>query len=176
MCCTKRHLKFSFFWHSYVRASQMFPNYNQQDATFLDLFISTDALHVSGGFLRPSSGAQNCTYSLRVLSTSTAASVSEIVRSAISPTLAAVLVDNTRRLYVKFCAPDDGRRNRLKHVKRGWDGTTYDLTHASSGTGGQYPKAVCTVLCSWWWAEEPPETCRASVEINKSRNVASCWL
>ena len=25
------------------------PNYNQQDATLLDLFISTDALHVSGG-------------------------------------------------------------------------------------------------------------------------------
>jgi len=25
------------------------PNYNQQDATFLDLFISTDAVHVSGG-------------------------------------------------------------------------------------------------------------------------------
>ena len=24
-------------------------NYNQQDATFLDLFISTDALHVSSG-------------------------------------------------------------------------------------------------------------------------------
>jgi len=24
------------------------PNYNQEDATFLDLFISTDALHVSG--------------------------------------------------------------------------------------------------------------------------------
>jgi len=24
------------------------PNYNQQDATFLDLFISKDALHVSG--------------------------------------------------------------------------------------------------------------------------------
>ena len=25
------------------------PNYNQQDTTFLDLFISADALHVSGG-------------------------------------------------------------------------------------------------------------------------------
>jgi hypothetical protein len=25
------------------------PNYNQKDATFLDLFISTDALYVSGG-------------------------------------------------------------------------------------------------------------------------------
>jgi hypothetical protein len=21
--------------------------------------------------------------------------------------------------------------------------------------------AICTVLCSWWWAEEPLETCRA---------------
>ena len=27
----------------------IFPNYNQQDTTFLSLFISTDALHVSGG-------------------------------------------------------------------------------------------------------------------------------
>jgi hypothetical protein len=26
-----------------------FPNYSEQDATFLDLFIFTDALHVSGG-------------------------------------------------------------------------------------------------------------------------------
>ena len=26
----------------------MFPNYSQQDATFPDLFIFTDALHVSG--------------------------------------------------------------------------------------------------------------------------------
>jgi hypothetical protein len=25
------------------------PNYNQQDATFLDVFIFTDDLHVSGG-------------------------------------------------------------------------------------------------------------------------------
>jgi len=25
------------------------PDYDQQDTTFLDLFISTDALHVSGG-------------------------------------------------------------------------------------------------------------------------------
>ena len=26
------------------------PSYSQQDATFLDVFISKDALHVSGGF------------------------------------------------------------------------------------------------------------------------------
>ena len=29
--------------------TNIFPNYNQQDATFLDLFIPTYALHVSGG-------------------------------------------------------------------------------------------------------------------------------
>jgi hypothetical protein len=27
----------------------LIPNYSQQDETFLDLFIFTDALHVSGG-------------------------------------------------------------------------------------------------------------------------------
>jgi hypothetical protein len=27
----------------------MIPNYSQQDAMFLDLFLFTDALHVSGG-------------------------------------------------------------------------------------------------------------------------------
>ena len=29
--------------------ANIIPNYNQQDATFLNLFIPTDALHVSGG-------------------------------------------------------------------------------------------------------------------------------
>jgi hypothetical protein len=28
---------------------KLIPSYSQQDATFLDLFISKDALHVSGG-------------------------------------------------------------------------------------------------------------------------------
>jgi len=31
------------------------------------------------------------------------------------------------------------------------------------------PDTVCTVLCSWWWAEEPPETRREIIEINRSR-------
>jgi len=32
---------------------------------------------------------------------------------------------------------------------------------AGSSIGLALPDAVCTVLCSWWWAEEPPETYRA---------------
>jgi len=39
-------------------------NYSQQDATFLDLFISTDALHVSGGSSAHHQ-EHNCTYSFR---------------------------------------------------------------------------------------------------------------
>jgi len=42
------------------------PNYSQQDATFLDLFIyfyrRSTCFRL---FLRPSSGAYNCTYSFR---------------------------------------------------------------------------------------------------------------
>ena len=34
-----------FLW---TRLKTIIPNFDQQDATFLDLFISTDALHVSG--------------------------------------------------------------------------------------------------------------------------------
>jgi hypothetical protein len=33
---------------------------------------------------------------------------------------------------------------------------------AGSTIGLTIPDPVCTVLCSWWWAEEPPETCRAT--------------
>ena len=49
---------------------------------------------------------------------------------------------------------------------RGCDGT-HGMTAASSSVGSQYLNTACTVMCSWWWAEEPPETRRASVEINK---------
>jgi hypothetical protein len=31
----------------------------------------------------------------------------------------------------------------------------------AAGEAWQVPDAVYTVLSSWWWAEEPPETCRA---------------
>jgi hypothetical protein len=79
------------------------PNYGQQDATFLDLFIFTNALHVSGG---PSAHHQEhtCTYRFRYC----------------HPILllAATLEETELKMYVQLCAPDDGRRNRLKHVER----------------------------------------------------------
>ena len=113
--------------------ANIIPNYYQQDAAFLNLFISTDALHVSGG-----SSAHHQEHT-------TVHTASSIVN--------------------QYCC------------YHGWDGTAFHLIHDRSKQ--QYwltiLEAVCTVVCSWWWAEEPPETCRASVEINKLRNIASCW-
>jgi hypothetical protein len=37
----------------------------------------------------------------------------------------------------------------------------YGLIHDRSSIGLTILDAACTVLYSWWWAEEPPETCRA---------------
>jgi len=40
--------------------------------------------------------------------------------------------------------------------------------HPSSGAHNcTYSFRYCQLMYSWWWAEEPPETCRASVKINK---------
>ena len=48
-----RLLDISTLWKAltfeYPCIVNIIPNYNQQDATFLDSFISADALHVSGG-------------------------------------------------------------------------------------------------------------------------------
>jgi hypothetical protein len=118
---------------------------------FLYLFISINCSTCFRWFLRSSSGAQNCTYSVRYCQTNTAttlhvsggfsahhqehksvhtasdivkpillpaAIVDEMERSSISSTIAAVLVWQYLMLHVQFCAPDDGRRNRLKHVEQ----------------------------------------------------------
>jgi len=48
---------------------------------------------------------------------------------------------------------------------------------AGSSIGLTIPDAVCTVFCSWWWAEEPPETCRAiyrNKQIEKTLHLVGC--
>ena len=116
------------YYDSFYKGEEMprVPIYNQQDATFLDLFISTDVLHVAGS---------SCAHHQEHITVHTASGIVN-----------------------QYCC----------------------LLPTAAGSRQQYwwtiPKAVCTVMCSWWWAEEPPETHRASVLINKSRNVASCWL
>jgi len=74
--------------------ANIFVEYNQQDATFHNLFISVRHSTCFRLFVRPSSEAQNCTYSVRYLS------------------------DQYLTLYVQIWALDDGRTTRLKHVER----------------------------------------------------------
>jgi len=51
-----------------IKVISAFSDYNQQDATFLNLFISIRLSACFRRFLRQSSGAQNSTYSVRHLS------------------------------------------------------------------------------------------------------------
>ena len=73
---------------------------------FSNLFISVRRSTCFRRFYRPSSGAQNCTYSIRHLS------------DRYCYLLLAAGSSNGLTLYVRFCVPDDGRKNHLKHVER----------------------------------------------------------
>ena len=113
------------------------PNYSQQDAMFLNLLISTDALHVSGSSSAHHQEHNNCTCRFRYCQ---------------PILLLAAIMDE-----MELCSISS-------------------MIAASSSIGWQYLKLHVQLLCSWWWVEELPETCRASVEVSKLRNVASCWL
>ena len=84
--------------------------YNQQDATLHNLFISVKCSTCFRRFLHPSSGAQNCIYS-----------IGYFVKPLLLP--ATVVAGSSKgltkypMLYIQFWAPDDERRNRLKHVE-----------------------------------------------------------
>ena len=98
-----------------------FFNYSQQDATIFDyLFLKGSTCF--GRFLRPSSGAHNCTFSLRYC-----------------------------QLILLQAGIVDEKELQL-HLIHDTSLQQYWLT---------VPGAECTVMYSWWWAEEPPETCRA---------------
>ena len=98
---------------------KLISNYSQQDATFLDLFISKDGLHVSGG--SSAHHQEQTVEAALVLSTNTAASCYRGGDgTSISSTVAASNSIGWQylKLYVQLCAPNDGGRNCLKHVER----------------------------------------------------------
>jgi len=126
-------------WYSCVRRSLMwFFYYSQQVATIFDyLFLKCSTCF--GWFLHPSSGAHNCTHSFRYC----------------QPILLQAGIVAEMELPWKFHLSQD---TSLQHLP--WK---FHLIHDTSLQ--QYrltiPEAECTVMCSWWWAEEPSKTCRA---------------
>ena len=80
------------------------------------LFISTDALHVSGGSSAHHQEHKTVQYSLQVLPIYIAASCYRYISSTIAASSS--FGRQYLKLYVQLCAPDDGWRNCLKHVER----------------------------------------------------------
>jgi hypothetical protein len=87
---------------------------------FLDIFISINCSKCFRRFPRPSSGAQNCTYSFRYCQINTAAIVDEISSSSISSTISGTagigltISDVVCTVLCCYC---------------GWDGTHGVLSH-----------------------------------------------
>jgi hypothetical protein len=91
--------------------------YNQQDATLHNLFISVKCSTHFRRFLHPSSGAQNCIYSIGyfvkpLLLPVTVSSNSSKTAAGSSTGLTKYLM-----LYTEFWAHGDGWRNRLKRIE-----------------------------------------------------------
>jgi len=94
-----------FFFLIYLSNSNFLKSWRKCDSIYLQsstnkmhhftiyLFISVRLCTCFRRFFRPSSRAQNCTYSVRYLS------------------------DQYLMLYVQLGAPDDGWKNHLKHVQ-----------------------------------------------------------
>jgi hypothetical protein len=54
-----------------------------------------------------------------------------------------------------------------EHINCTYSSFISSTVAASSSIGWQYLKLYVQLMCSWWWAEKPPETCTASVKISK---------
>jgi hypothetical protein len=96
------------------------PNYSQQDATFL-ICLFLQKLYMFQAVPPPILRSTQLYIQLQVLSTNTAASCYRgRDGTAISSAVATCSSIGWQylKLYVQLCAPDDGRRNCLKHVQR----------------------------------------------------------
>ena len=95
--------------------------YNQQDATLHELFISVKCSTCFRRFLRQSSEAQKLYMQHRVLCQTFSATCHCRGRDVLSLQrqwqVAVKFWESTRCCIYSFWAPDDGRRNRLKHVE-----------------------------------------------------------
>ena len=91
--------------------------YNQRDATLHNLFISVKCSTCFRGFLRPSSGVQKLYIHHRVLCQTFTATCHCCGRDGTTVAFNSKGLTKYPMLCIQIWAPDDGRRNRLKHVE-----------------------------------------------------------
>jgi len=124
--------------------------YIQQDATLHSLFYLENALHVSGGTITHHQEPNNCIYGVWYLSH----------RYCYLPPSwkswnCSAIVDE---MELKFQLIHDSSRQQY------WFDNTWRCMYS---------------LWSWWWAEEPPETCRAiyrNKQIAETLHLVGCTL
>jgi hypothetical protein len=83
--------------------ASIYLKYNQKDATFFYLFIYINCFTCFRRFLRPSSGAHNCTYSIWYCQTTTAASCVQVCPVQVEPTKKEYICN----MYHKMAVPGD---------------------------------------------------------------------
>jgi hypothetical protein len=120
-------LSFHFFIFISPCIFSIFPKCNQQDATFLNIFISIKRSTCFRRFLRPSSGAQTVHTASGICQTLLLPVAIMVVRELVwmqwvHPDQFHHTDDSSKvwQIPEAMCtvwAPDDGRRNRLKHVE-----------------------------------------------------------
>ena len=99
--------------------ANIFSGYNQQDATLLNLFISVRRSTCFRQFFCPSSGAHNCTYSIRHLSDLHCYLQVAVMAWKMPDTLCAVL-SPWRRMEKPSETCRASYRNRLRRVASWW--------------------------------------------------------
>jgi hypothetical protein len=67
-----------------------------------------------------------------------------------------------------------GGLRQPQHIQTGSNSSTIATDSSNGVTNTRCRRYSC--MCSLWWVEVPPETCRAVSSINKLCNVASCWI
>jgi hypothetical protein len=143
--------------------------YNQRDATYTMFFIIINALHVSGGFSAHHQELRNCICSLGychdlLLSTAYVDGLEPIQPHQRSTCFGRFFRPSSGayKLYVQpwilSCFPAVYRRC-------GWVGSNPTTPAVDSRKAWQYPRLHIQFISSWWWAEKPPQTCRALIII-----------
>ena len=124
--------------HGSVHRKHIF-KYNQKYATLQNLFTSVKCSTCFRRSLHPSSGAQNCIYGIAyfvktLLLLATVVEEKELLLRATTVASSSKGLTKYLMLYIQFWSPDDGRKNRLKHVEKF---TELTFRHRASSILGQ---------------------------------------
>ena len=157
-----------------------FSKYNQQDATLYNIFYYCQYSTCFRRFLRPSSGAKNCTHRIGYISSLLAVTASvgeserlvvhgilQLTRRACSFTwIFSTELHQITTLSITYSHRSHLLRSSPMLWPLAWVSRSNSPTLAVTVSKLEiYPMRCVQFLSSWWWAEKPPETCRALTVI-----------